>query len=1132
MRGSVRHLLISLIFVAAGGSVAHSSGRETVRRVVTPSEAARAQALGRPLHAKIMSPAEERTLTQRVQRWRSVKDLVSKPGVDWSPRAARRRGWRVPTTAVRNPHRAQPAAAEGSGDAFPDTMRLAFIRIDFADDRRGGASTGDGHFDLSGPDPNLPPIDRAPHNRKFYLDHLEALSRYYDVQSYGRTVVEGDVWPRSQNGAYSLTDMADFGPWKFSPDIYPAAVHMFREMLFAADSQSVLLGDRIPWDSYDRIVLIHSGSDLQSDLRQDSELDIPSFTLGVTDTDVVIFPDSLNVPIDRASIVPETASQDGFFGAINGVLAHECGHLMFGFADVYDVYTGLPVVGYWSLMDSGNLVGSQVELPNGDVVFATGLLPPSIDPFQRFFTTDLLTLPEVSIGDTMTIAAGERFPDVRRAFLTDDEYLLLENRAVTPLDEIVLDQDTVSHVILGPIIPDRFEYDALVPGGGLLVWHVDASVIPFETALRPEAGFNVNPGRHGLDVIEADGLDDLGDPGSPFLLGSPYDPFFHSNKPALSDTTEPDLRPHLRTFPHLRFDFLDEPSDEMHVAAVRTWQLKGWPVTTELAPEGPQLLAVDADGDRNLEVCWAGGDPAGADSTALFAVRVNGQGLFGPSHVFATLDRRPRPLMAALPTGDANGLGQTPDGPSYFAVTTYADGPTLAAPGGRVWLLDSSGQPLPGWPANLPSIATTPPVIAGAYPTASVFVGCANGRVYQLGLDGTIRGTSDPPLSGGVSGRLAIDSYDGVSGVIAAAGANGEVAVFSSGGTLTYQPTAASWPRHLGPAGFAPDFLWLDFGGSGHPAAGTPISCGSQRTLVVRGADRLWAFCAAGEALPGWGHPLGDTLVASLAAGDIDGDGYAEVLTQSQGSEIAFWNESGYPSPGWPRKASTDGIRTQSPPLVVDVDADGRPEVVALNGSGILAALDSDGRVPKGWPLATGAGAAGAAVAADLDRDGTIEIVAPDRVVPDSLHFDVNGRFGALWAYSLASPLANPAVTAWTMVGGDPGRTASLPPVRTIVAGPSSPGPLVPGSLKVYPNPARRRPVSFAYQLTEPAQVEFNILDASGHEVAAFTRTGRRADNLELWEPGQVPAGLYLARLRFKGETSEQKEIVSVGLIR
>src|SRR4030095_2371425 len=73
--------------------------------------------------------------------------------------------------------------------------------------------------------------------------------------------------------------------------------------------------------------------------------------------------------------------------------------------------------------------------------------------------------------------------------------------------------------------------------------------------------------------------------------------------------------------------------------------------------------------------------------------------------------------------------------------------------------------------------------------------------------------------------------------------------------------------------------------------------------------------------------------------------------------------------------------------------------------------------------------------------------------------------------------------------------------------------------------------VSFAYQLSEPAEVEFNILDSSGHEVASFTRSGRRADNLEIWEPGSTPAGLYVARLRFKGGTSERSEVVSVGLL-
>ena len=88
------------------------------------------------------------------------------------------------------------------------------------------------------------------------------------------------------------------------------------------------------------------------------------------------------------------------------------------------------------------------------------------------------------------------------------------------------------------------------------------------------------------------------------------------------------------------------------------------------------------------------------------------------------------------------------------------------------------------------------------------------------------------------------------------------------------------------------------------------------------------------------------------------------------------------------------------------------------------------------------------------------------------------------------------------------------------------------GSLKAYPNPARRRPVSFAFRLSEPADVEFRILDVSGHEVASFNRAGVQSDNLEVWEPGNLPAGLYMAQLRFRGGGRTHVEMVPVGLLR
>ncbi len=389
-----------------------------------------------------------------------------------------------------------------------------------------------------------------------------------------------------------------------------------------------------------------------------------------------------------------------------------------------------------------------------------------------------------------------------------------------------------------------------------------------------------------------------------------------------------------------------------------------------------------------------------------------------------------------------------------------------------------------------------------------------------IGADGGVRFTSTVALSGGITGRLAFDLSGYITpsagpayanGLLAAGSANGEIAVFD--GALA-GVGASSWPQTLGVTGVEPDFLWLRF--TNESSAGC---VGTGPSLVVRAVDRVWAFCPSGVAIPGWGQSLRDTLVVGLGAGDPDGDGFPEVLTQTLRSQVAFLNLSGHPSPGWPKPSTDEDLLTSSPPLAADLDGDGRDEVVALNGSGVLAALKSNGRNPDGFPLATGAGAKGSAVLADIDRDGTLDLIAPD-------------RFFTLYGYSLATGYAGNASSAWPMLGGDPQRTSSLPSTRTGTPAAASAGPLEKGSLKAYPNPARNTSVKFAYTLTEAAQVHFTILDASGHEVAAFTRSGQRADNLEIWDPGALPSGLYVARLRFAGALGEQKSTVSLGLLR
>jgi M6 family metalloprotease-like protein len=1096
----------------------------TARRVAVRSDPAHA-AKRNAVEAVPLTPDQQRHLADRERLWRSHRDLLTRGHVNWSPRAMRRAGWRAP--------RPMHVARNGVDQIVtpPDTLRVAFIRIDFLADRGGSASTGDGQFDLSGPDPNVPPFDRPPRNRAFYQSHAEALKRYHEAQNYGRTIIVPEVWPRTQNGAYHLSDMADYGPWTFGQDIYGAAVHMFRDMFFAADTQSAQAGDRIPWDQYDRFVLIHAGSDLQSDVRQDSKEDVPSFTIGVADTDVVwihnVGAPGDSFPIDRCTFVPETETQDDFFSALNGVIAHECGHLFYGFFDVYDVSSGLPVVGYWSLMDSGNQVGSLVLMPDSTEIFATGLLPPAIDPYQRQFTGDALRPVEVSYTDTTAIADIERNPDLRKVRLSSDEYLLIENRYLYPSSAVELEQDSTTHVVLGPKTPDRLEYDALLPGGGLLVWHVDESVIPFEsyfpldTSLRvnPDFGVNSNPARRGLSVIEADGLHDLGDLSSPYILGSPFDPYYVSNNAVLSDTTHPNLIPNTPTRPHVQIQFLDDQALTMHLLAQRAWQLPGWPIAASFPEGGPQLLAVDADGDHIPEICWAGGNPQGPDSSSLFAVRVDGSGLFGSDPVFAQLDHPPLGPMAAIATGEFVGGGVPTDGPALFAVTTRAQGADTSSGGGRVWLVDHFGQPVPGWPAALPTLVTTPPVIAGVYPKAVVVVGGANGLLYTLGMDGTVLDAT-AALPAPIVGRLAVRG-DPIGGpiVIAAGDSAGRVIAHT---VCPYAacpvPLANTWQAEVGPHGWSPDFLWIALDGN---APGADAVCrGGGYDLVVHDGDRLHAFCSTGQEIGGWGGPLGDTLVTGLAAGDVDGDGYPDVIAQTLHSGLMYVTRTGRPAPGWPKRGTREDFRTTSPPLALDLDGSGRTDIVALNASGILDAFDAVGHVPPGWPLATGAGAAGAPLATDFNSDDfRFEIIAPDHL-------------GHLYAYSLAAPGTSVIANPWMMLGGDAGRTSALPVDRTGSAPAASAGPLVGGSFKVYPNPARRSPVTFAYSLTEPARVQIEIIDTSGHRVASFTRDGHQSNNIDVWDPGRLPAGLYVARVSFKGSSSERTEVIPVGVLR
>jgi M6 family metalloprotease-like protein len=1026
---------------------------------------------------------------------------IAAPG--WEPsRAISSAGRRKTDLFSKMKERALKRAALGADAppelaSFPgeDTVRIALLRVDFRVDRGGAASTGDGRFELQPRDTVNRPLDPTPHNRAFFQGHAEALRRYYHDQMGGRVVLEYTVYPTQPDSAYHLSDMADYGPWKFSTEIYRDAVKLFRDCLVAADTT-----DAIPWGTFDRVTIIHAGSDLQSDVNADSPEDIPTFTIGVADTDAVALGPTKADTVFSAIIAPESIRQDGYEGTVNAVYAHESGHSIFGWRDVYDVRSGLPTVGYWSLMDVGNLVGNAVTLPSGTAVYATGILPPAVDPWQkRLVYDDMPSAPEPAYGSQVTLGDIEENFTVYKVPLSGEEYLLLENRLddINQNGSLQITRDPVSGVILGPSAADTLEWDFLVPGPGILAWHVDESVANFfGPRADPDFGLNVNRNRFGLQIIEADGLDDLGDFNSPFALGATTDPWSLATHDHLGENTVPKLLTNSETHPHLDLHFTSVPGPSMTLRVDRLWDLPGWPVVVHQPPGGISPVVAPLGTDPQVRIAWAAGD------SAVHARNADGSPMV-PGAPDDVIFRASGPLghVAVVPRETQSGgpfLAVAEDGAQGGSGKLYL---SRVAPNGAIGAVETVPQPAsvtagpatgyrPPWNPLVPIDKTLPP---------PVYTGLANGNVVRTSFTG-------PPGAETATTEVVRTLTGAVTGVVAL-GENYVAA--SDGGDL------ADASRHLHgvlTAGHA----WqpIAYGKDPEPDPEHPTICidncvGVHYALVDLTVGALASLdledLDATRASFGENRPLGEPVNAP-ALDDVDGDGLPEIVFTTRSGRVGWWNENGSFSPGWPPKLEREGFPTFAGPL--PISRTNAPEaIVASLGNGVLTAVDAATHKPiAGFPLGLSVGARGTGA---IDNSRVLVDGPPVLFVADG---DTLLRGIALLSQGTQGTAS---VANWSHEGGTAGRAYAIDRVfRVTPIINEGGGKIFAGSFKCYPNPARQSPVTFAFRLTDPERVTIRIFDAAAREVDAITRDANSSDNAITWDPGSRPSGLYLARVQ------------------
>ncbi|NQV09388.1 S8 family serine peptidase [Candidatus Woesearchaeota archaeon] len=158
------------------------------------------------------------------------------------------------------------------------------------------------------------------------------------------------------------------------------------------------------------------------------------------------------------------------------------------------------------------------------------------------------------------------------------------------------------------------------------------------------------------------------------------------------------------------------------------------------------------------------------------------------------------------------------------------------------------------------------------------------------------------------------------------------------------------------------------------------------------GSRGIYIFNHLGDILPGWPKQSGSNTLSSPILGNLDNDGDLEIVAGIGNNNLYVWNHDGTVVDGWPVGDTSSFIT----PTLVDLDNDGFLDIITGRDRKIKV-FHRNGTMMEGWPVLVSGDPRGSAAIGDLDGDGDLEFVIGSLYPHNTYVFHHNGTMMEGW---------------------------------------------------------------------------------------------------------------------------------------